>query len=251
MSSSARCVSRSQEKSRSVGHIVCQSCRCRVNVTRCPTCRRRMSEDGTNSIVNKLIERIQHPCKYKQFGCQVENSLKEILRHEDKCRERTIKCPHLSCKSEVQMRDYHNHASSSSSCNMHPNKRKRSKTFHSCYFQSSKEKGPPFTDIEWKMRAFVDHGERFYLHSHYNHEVETFVFYVTIAVKPRKASKYLAKMTLKNPDDERKSVSITQNVISMASAPRDMKSLLASESALFVSWRAMRGIFVWNEDNEQ
>ena len=102
----------------SVGHIVCKSCR--VNMISCPTCRRRLSEDGTNTIVNKLIEKIQHPCKYKQFGCQVKNTLEEIRKHEDKCLERTIKCPHLSCKSEVHIRKYHDHAINSPSCNMFP-----------------------------------------------------------------------------------------------------------------------------------
>ena len=50
-----------------VGHIVCK--KCRVNVTTCPTCRRQMHQDGTNTFANKMIERIPHPCKY---GCQVK-----------------------------------------------------------------------------------------------------------------------------------------------------------------------------------
>ena len=129
---------------------------------------------------------------------------------------------------------------------MFPNS--QSITFRSWYFQSLKAKCPPSNDIEWKMRAFEYHDKRFYLHYHYNAEVQTFIFYVTIAVKPRKASKYLAKVTLKNPDDERNVVSITKNVLSMASAPRDMKSLLDSESVMFVSWRAMRGILKWTNE---
>ena len=34
----------------------------------------------------------------------------------------------------------------------------------------------------------------------------------------------------------------------MASAPRDMKLLLDSESVMFVSWRAMRGILKWTNE---
>ena len=141
----------------SVGHIVCKTCR--VNVTRCPTCRRRMSDDGTNAIVNKLIERIQHPCKYKQFGCQVEDSLRNIIKHEGRCRERTIKCPHLSCQSEIQMRNYQDHAMSSSSCNMHPNN--RLKTIKSYFEQSFK--GQPTSYWNWRMRVFEDDDKRLLL----------------------------------------------------------------------------------------
>ena len=63
------------------------------------------------------------------------------------------------------------------------------------------------------------------------------------------AKKYLAKLTLKNPNDERKSISITQNVVSMESAPSDIESLLDSESAMFVSFSAMRGFIVWTDES--
>ena len=64
------------------GHIVCKECR--ENVATCPTCRRPMSGDGTNTLANKMIERVPHPCKY---GCQVKNYLKEIKEHEEICPE--------------------------------------------------------------------------------------------------------------------------------------------------------------------
>ena len=158
----------------SVGHIVCQSCR--VNVTDCPTCRRQMPEDGTNTLANKLIEKIQHPCKYKQFGCQVKNTLKDIRKHEDNCLNRTIKCPYLECESEVQIRKFHDHAMSSFSCNIHPNNRVTN--FNSNFFQSSKN-SEPSKILNWKMRAFVDRGKRFYFHMHYISYAKTFGFYFT------------------------------------------------------------------------
>ena len=120
---------------------------------------------------------------------------------------------------------------SSASCNMFPNS--QSITFRSWYFQSLKAKCPPSNDIEWKMRAFEYHDKRFYLHYHYNAEVQTFIFYVTIAVKPRKASKYFAKVTLKNPNDERNVVSITKNGASIS------KAVLLTKQLVFRIQKAM------------
>ena len=73
----------------SVGHIVCKNCK--VNLDSCPTCRRKF--DGTNAIVNKMIEEVTHSCKFNQFGCKIKQHLNELVEHESKCPERTVKCP--------------------------------------------------------------------------------------------------------------------------------------------------------------
>ena len=95
----------------SVGHLVCKTCR--KNVETCPTCRRPMPKDGTNTIVNKMIEEIAHSCKYSKFGCEVKARLVELVDHESRCPERTIKCPYLKCNEEVQIKKYRDHASCS------------------------------------------------------------------------------------------------------------------------------------------
>ena len=91
-----------------VGHLVCRLCR--VNVTTCPTCRRPLSKNGYNVLASKLIEKIDHPCKFRQYGCNVKKMLNAIEEHESRCPERTIKCPRLSCQKEVQMRKFPDHA---------------------------------------------------------------------------------------------------------------------------------------------
>ena len=93
-----------------VGHIVCKNCTAKGNVETCPTCRRPMPRDGTNTVVNKMIEEISHPCKYKQFGCEIKQRLNELVVHESKCPERTIKCPRLRCCEEVQIKKFYDHA---------------------------------------------------------------------------------------------------------------------------------------------
>ena len=92
----------------SAGHILCRSCR--SSVTSCPTCRRSMdnSSEITNSIAAALIDKVPHKCKYSEYGCQVQDLLTEVMKHEEKCPDRTVTCPY--CKEKPQLRKYHNHA---------------------------------------------------------------------------------------------------------------------------------------------
>jgi len=232
-----------------VGHLVCKTCR--VIVTSCPTCRRQMLPDGTNILANKMIEEIPHPCKYSQFGCEIKERAIELEEHEAKCPERTIKCPYLRCKDEVQIRRYHDHAlNSGSGC--------RSGRFfideERCSLFSTRRgegiEGRIGRDGDWGMKCLEGLLDNFYLHQHYIAAQETFVFYVTMAEDSSTADKYLVKITLKNPNDERKHLANIQNVISMDSAPSDRKAVLASNSVMFVPWRLMRGFLKWTDDGD-
>ena len=102
-------------------------------------------------------------------------------------------------------------------------------------------------DWNWPMRAFEHRGKLFYFHQHYFSTAKTFAFYVTMAEHSSEADKYLAKMTLKNQNDDRKSLSIAQNVISMDLAPSDSKAVLASKSVIYVPWRTMSGFMKWRD----
>merc|ERR1719480_21125 len=226
-----------------VGHIICKNCK--GNLTTCPTCRRKMLKGGTNTIANKMIEKVPHPCKY---GCQVKNYLKEIKEHEARCPERTIKCPFLGCNDQVQITEYQQHAmAKENSCNNYQGCLLR--TIGSS-FNIQTENGESLQSVllrgwNWPMRAFEDHGKIFYFHLHFFSVEQTFAFYIT---STSEADKYLAKMTLKNQNDVRKPLSITQNVIAMDSAPSDQKSVLASKSVMFVHWRTMSGFLKWGNN---
>ena len=95
-----------------------------------------------------------------------------------------------------------------------------------------------------------EHGKRFYFHRLYFTAQQIFVMYVTMAENSSEADKYLAKVTLKDPDDERKSLSITKNVISMEGAPSDEDSVLAHDRVVFVSWWTMRGFLVHTNETK-
>ena len=229
-----------------VGHITCKDCR--VNVTTCPTCRRQMLKDGTNTIANKMIERIPHSCKY---GCQVKNYLKEIVEHEGRCPERTVKCPgFFKCNEQVKIREYHKHAlAEENDCNIDTDSDLSDRTIRSLLIieigKGESQESLRHENMDWPMRAFEYQGKIFYFHMHYFSAEQTFSFYVTMAEHSSEAEKYVAKMTLKNQNDDRKSLSTAQNVISMDAAPTDSDSVLASKSVMFVHWRTMSGLFKW------
>ena len=90
------------------GHIVCQNCR--KSLKKCPKCRRKLSDRHTNTVAGNLIEKVAHRCKFEDFGCEVIGLLKEILKHERECAERTVICPVDSCGKIVQVKDFFYHA---------------------------------------------------------------------------------------------------------------------------------------------
>ena len=81
--------------------------------------------------------------------------------------------------------------------------------------------------------------------------MRSFAWYVTIPETSTEAEKYLAKLTLKNLNDDRKSLSIAQNVISMDSAPRDKMAVMASQSVMFVHWATVAGFMKWRNSTEE
>lgn len=83
----------------------------------------------------------------------------------------------------------------------------------------------------------------FYLHSYFFSTESTFAFYVTGEAEPDN----LAKITLKNSNDERRFLTSVQGVVSMDSALKDKNEVLASRNVMFVSWRQMSGFLQWSE----
>ena len=206
-----------------------------------------MSGDGTNTLANKMIERVPHPCKFSQ--CEVKDYLKEIKEHEDRCPERTVKCPHLTCNDEVKVSEYQKHAMATSTCNLYYDELSRTIRW-TCPFNKGNGESLESVLLKnwcWKMRAFEDHGKLFFVHMHFSSEEKMLAFYVTIAEHLTIAKKYLAKMTLKNQNNDRKPLSITQDVISMDSAPSDLEAVLASESVMFVPWKTMSRFLKWKD----
>ena len=90
------------------GHIVCRPCKTRV--TDCPTCRKPMPDNMTNSVVGALIEEVQHNCKFNDEGCEVKMMLKDLVIHEKLCPDRSINCPYPGCAQLVKLKSFDTHA---------------------------------------------------------------------------------------------------------------------------------------------
>jgi len=85
------------------GHIVCKNCR--KNVQTCPTCRADFCPDGVNIPVGAMIHKIPHKCKFSRYGCDVQRKLEDLVKHEKRCPERTVRCPEDACGQEVQIKN--------------------------------------------------------------------------------------------------------------------------------------------------
>ena len=235
-----------------VGHIVCQTCR--ENMERCPTCGRRMLAGGTNMLANRMIEEIPHSCKFEEFGCEVRQPLVELVNHEANCPQRTIKCPYLNCNQVVRIRKYYDHAlannctrgrdtllfptSGTSICSSRITTRRDVQSFLDS------------NNLSWKLHAFQDSStfqKLFYFHQHYFYERQSFCFYVTIAEHFTVSEKYLAKLKLRNFNDERRYLTSVQNVMSMDSAPKDVDDVFASPFVMLVPRSMMCGFLKWVE----
>ena len=193
-----------------------------------------------------MIEEIPHTCKYEQFGCEVKARLVELLDHESKCPERTMKCLYLLCNEEVQIRKYREHAMTSNCTRGNNNSLlmpRKGRSITSLKTRQGVDVPKLLSDdMSWKMKAFEDRGKLFFYHQHYFSVEKTFAFYVSMP--DSEADKYLAKLTLNNFNDD------VQSIVSIDSAPtppRDVDAVLTSQSVMMVPSNMMQGFLKWRE----
>ncbi|KAG5869054.1 hypothetical protein JTB14_032240 [Gonioctena quinquepunctata] len=81
----------------SVGHSICSACKSKVR--QCPTCQSVLT-DNRNFTLEKVIEHIEFPCKFKDLGCCFRGSLASGRLHEMECSyagKHEIKCYIKNC----------------------------------------------------------------------------------------------------------------------------------------------------------
>lgn len=90
------------------GHIVCQSCRQKLNL--CPTCRGPLG-NIRNLAMEKVASTVMFPCKYSNSGCPVTLLHTDKTDHEDICEYRPYccPCPGASCKWQGSLEQVMNH----------------------------------------------------------------------------------------------------------------------------------------------
>jgi len=82
------------------GHVICAKCKERVEV--CPTCRVTMT-NCVSQVAATIIQRIQHPCDFRDAGCDTRCDIHSISAHEESCRYRLVRCPHWACDEQVSV----------------------------------------------------------------------------------------------------------------------------------------------------
>jgi len=84
------------------GHCICSDCQ--PKLTKCPICRVAMGKSpGRNFIVEKLLSKMKHGCKYAEQGCTFEETFASIEAHEEDCEFRLVNCSHLQCHTQVPL----------------------------------------------------------------------------------------------------------------------------------------------------
>jgi len=82
------------------GHIVCS--RCKDKLETCPTCRVPMT-NCVSQVAATIIQRIQHPCYFKDAGCVFRCNINSIEEHEKNCIFRGVRCPHWACDEMISL----------------------------------------------------------------------------------------------------------------------------------------------------
>ena len=225
------------------GHIVCRTCKTKVQ--ECPTCKRKYPNgelEITNSLAASLIDKVPHRCKYHDFKCEVKMKLSEIVKHEKQCQERTVKCPHLQCGQEVQLKKFHEHVMNGKTtpCGSEMDGGNGGwltplSTGYLKWDGVSFRENDDFDltkDKLWDLTAFEQHGKTFYLSDSYIAEKKTFIFCVFLAEGEEVSSNYNVKLEISSSNISRKKLTYDGPVISIDS----ITSTVKNPQTIFESW---------------
>lgn len=82
------------------GHVICS--RCRGKLESCPKCRIPLT-NCVSQVAATVIQRIQHPCDFRDRGCVFKSHIRDISNHEKSCQFRLVPCPHWACDETVSL----------------------------------------------------------------------------------------------------------------------------------------------------
>ena len=72
------------------GHLVCKDCHAKVNS--CSICRSTPLGSIRSLMAEKMLTESKFKCKFTDFGCELEDNLTNLIKHEEHCDHETIKC---------------------------------------------------------------------------------------------------------------------------------------------------------------
>merc|ERR1719452_116106 len=88
------------------GHVICSKCKDKVEV--CPTCRVTMT-NSVSQVAATIIQKIQHPCDFREAGCDTRCDIQTISQHEESCGYRQVRCPHWAGDEQTALTSLTSH----------------------------------------------------------------------------------------------------------------------------------------------
>ena len=230
------------------GHIVCK--KCRPQLRECPTCRRRLFADNHSSIAAYLIDQVPHNCKFNEFGCKDKGLLSEIVIHEKKCPERTVRCAIKGCSEVVQLKKFPLHTKECFSYYREENRLENSvvTTLSRNFLKWDGESKVPRqefdleTDRGTDCLSFMQLDKRVYVYKGYSSEYKYFFFCVLIGEEKEVAERYLATIEVFNKDSKM-SASITCPVLPLDEFPESTLDMIESPGVWKIPYETIRNLF--------
>lgn len=237
------------------GHIVCRPCN--GHLTKCPTCRRNLNKNITNSVASSLVELIPHKCKYFENGCQVQDLLSSLVKHEIVCEERTIQCPLLSCSKMVQLKEFDQHVDANKCFENATNKVVQGVVHNDIVMDGNrsypkfnvKEYGPSEDGEKYWMHKFD--GKNFYFVESFSSQKEVYSYVVMmVGMNKEDVEAYSVQMVVFS-NDEKFKIEFTLPVLPIDSG-LDLKyeKLLDENKTFFVPLYQMKRLFCYEEEVE-
>ena len=92
------------------GHVLCRSCKNSSKITSCKTCKQTFV-DAPNVVLDKMINMIALPCRFRESGCSDYLFADKKIEHETFCPSRPIACQYSSegCEQVLPYKELTNH----------------------------------------------------------------------------------------------------------------------------------------------
>ena len=165
---------------------------------------------------------VDHKCKFSFYGCEIKMKLEQIVVHEETCLERTVTCPAVQCKGEVQLRKFNEHAS----------KEGCAKPIIRFDIKNNFNQSLNFS---LKMHSFKAHNLTFYFLSNYLASKKCLIFSVMLPEDVETASQYTVKITVTPDPDAQRKLIYEGSVLSIEDLP-NIEDDKANKKYWFVSY---------------
>ena len=166
----------------------------------CPTCRVTMT-NCVSQVAATIIQRIQHPCDFRESGCDARCDISAISEHEESCRYRLVRCPHWACDEQASVTHLTSHVLGAECSDNHMSK--------ALPYQEEMEYTRALDDQEgnsnWRPSMLMYDDATFYLQV--EKQDRQWFFYVQMEGSAAECEKYETKLSVcKFPNSDRQSI---------------------------------------------